>query len=146
MPRPKKYRKVGFLPKISRFGPLGKGHHNLEGIKLKIEELEAIRLKDLEGLSQEECGEKMEVSRQTFQNILESSRKKIADALIHGKRIDIEGGHYRHRNCKYRCSICGKFYNINIKKDEENCPKCGSKEVDCDKNKEICKRLCKNKE
>ena len=76
MARPTKYRKVEFFPEGNYFVPLGKKECELEEVELKVEELEAIRLKDIEGLTQEECAKKMEISRQTFQNIIESGRKK----------------------------------------------------------------------
>ncbi len=62
---------------------------------LTIDEFEAVRLKDLEGLDQGVCAEKMDISQPTFHRLVISARKKIADALTHGKSIKIEGGHYR---------------------------------------------------
>lgn len=76
MARPTKYRTVEFFPEGNSFVPLGKKECELEEVELKVEELEAIRLKDIEGLTQEECAKKMEISRQTFQNIIESGQKK----------------------------------------------------------------------
>jgi len=74
----------------------------LEEINLNYEEMEAIRLKDLEGLLQEEAAGKMNISQSTFHRILVSGRKKVADALFNGKAIEIKGGNfvvgqYRHR-------------------------------------------------
>ncbi len=77
MARPTKYRTVEFFPEGNYFVPLGKKECELEEVELKVEELEAIRLKDIEGLTQEECAKKMEISRQTFQNIIESGRRKL---------------------------------------------------------------------
>jgi predicted DNA-binding protein (UPF0251 family) len=62
---------------------------------LTVDEFEAVRLKDLEGLDQSVCAEMMEISQPTFHRLVTSARKKIADALTHGKTIKIEGGHYR---------------------------------------------------
>jgi len=62
---------------------------------LTIDEFEAVRLKDLEGLDQGVCAEKMDISQPTFHRLVISARKKIADALTYGKSIKIEGGHYR---------------------------------------------------
>jgi predicted DNA-binding protein (UPF0251 family) len=64
----------------------------LQHINLTIDELEAIRLADLEGLYQEQAAQKMNVSRQTFGRIIETAHKKIADALVNGKALLIEGG------------------------------------------------------
>jgi predicted DNA-binding protein (UPF0251 family) len=71
--------------------PEGQEGGALEEIVLKIEELEAMRLKDIEGLNQEQCAEKMNVSRQTFQLILEKARQKTALALVEGKAIRVKG-------------------------------------------------------
>lgn len=62
---------------------------------LTIDEFEAVRLKDLEGLDQDACAEKMDISQPTFHRLVIAARKKIADALTHGKSIKIKGGHYR---------------------------------------------------
>ncbi len=95
MPRPPKWRRVEFLPEITYFKPAGVQLKQLEEIILTVEELEAIRLKDLEGLEQEECAERMGISRPTFCRIINSARSKIADALIKAKAIRIEGGKYQ---------------------------------------------------
>jgi len=65
----------------------------LEHVNLTVDELEVIRLADLEGLYQEDAAKLMNVSRQTLGRILESAHMKIADALVHGKALSIEGGH-----------------------------------------------------
>ena len=67
----------------------------LEAVNLTVDELEAVRLADLEGLYQEAAAEKMRISRQTFGRILESAHKKIADALVNGKALSIQGGEFR---------------------------------------------------
>jgi predicted DNA-binding protein (UPF0251 family) len=64
----------------------------LEEINLTLDELESVRLADLEGLYQEDAAKKMNISRQTFGNIVDSAHKKIADALLNGKALKIEGG------------------------------------------------------
>ncbi|HVI39183.1 MAG TPA: DUF134 domain-containing protein, partial [Anaerovoracaceae bacterium] len=112
---------------------------------LKLEELEAIRLKDLEGMEQEECAARMEVSRPTFQRILISAREKIADSLINGKSILIEGGNFTLNICPVKCSNCNNewmesYENLEaIKSGEYTCPSCGSHQVFCGQN-------CKGKE
>ncbi len=92
MPRRRRRRRVGSKPNQKYFGP-GRGGAPIE-IILKVEELEAIRLKDVEGLSQVKAAEKMEVSQPTFSRILDSAREKIADALVNGKALRVEGGNY----------------------------------------------------
>jgi len=94
MPRPVKCRRVGFIPGITFFKPAGVPLVSLEEVVLTMEESEAIRLKDFLDLDQEEAAKKMGVSQPTFNRILNSARKKIADALVNGKAIRIEGGEY----------------------------------------------------
>ena len=102
--------------------------------------------KQIEDLNQEECAKRMQVSRQTFQNIIDSARKKVAIALTDGKAIKIDGGNYRASFCKFKCFNCGELYEINYEQDKHKCPSCGSDEVICSKKAGICKKWCdKNK-
>jgi predicted DNA-binding protein (UPF0251 family) len=94
MPRPLKCRRVAFLPEATYFKPAGIPLRLLDEVILSVEEAEAIRLKDLEGLEQEQGAEKMNISRPTFQRVLASARQKIADALLNGRAIRIEGGNF----------------------------------------------------
>lgn len=93
MPRPKKWRKVCDLPRINRFGPID-NYDSTSFITLTVDEYETIRLIDLERFKQEECAESMNVARTTVQSIYENARKKIADSLVNGKMLIIEGGEY----------------------------------------------------
>ena len=94
MPRPFKCRRVSFVPGVTYFKPAGIPLRILEENQLSLEETEAIRLKDLEHLEQAECAGKMAISRPTFQRVLASARKKIADSIVYGKALRIEGGNY----------------------------------------------------
>lgn len=143
MPRPTKFRRVEFFPEDTYFVPLGKPKCELEEIVLKVEELEAIRLKDIEGLSQEECAVKMQISRQTFQNIVDAARKKTALALTKGNAIRISGGNYRSKFCKFKCLNCGSVYEINYEQDKHICPSCGSDKVVCSKRAGFCTKWCR---
>lgn len=140
MARPTKWRKIENVPAIPYFIPSNKDVEEVPENILKLEELEAIRLKDLEGLEQGECAEKMEVSRPTFQRILLSAREKIADSLVNGKTIHIEGGNFTRNICPVRCLDCGKewmesFENLeSFKNGEYLCPVCGSIKVVCGQN------------
>jgi predicted DNA-binding protein (UPF0251 family)/DNA-directed RNA polymerase subunit RPC12/RpoP len=137
MARPIKLRRIEHIPAIPYFIPSETDIAELPENILKLEELEAIRLKDLEGLEQEECAEKMEVSRPTFQRILLSAREKVADSLINGKMIHIEGGNFTRNICPIKCSECGKVWKESyeklemVKKGQYVCPECGSSEVVC---------------
>ena len=94
MPRPFRCRRVSFIPGVTYFKPAGIPLRVLEENRLSMEEIEAVRLKDLEHLEQEECAEKMNISRPTFQRVLASARKKIADSVVFGKALRIEGGNF----------------------------------------------------
>ena len=135
--RPTKWR-IENIPSVPYFIPSAKDVEEIPENILKLEELEAIRLKDLEGLEQSECAEKMEVSRPTFQRILLSAREKIADSLVNGKIIHIEGGNFTRNICPVRCLDCGKewvesYENMDsIKNGEYACPACGSAKIACE--------------
>lgn len=146
MARPTKFRRVEFFPEDTYFVPWGKPKCEIEEIELKVEELEAMRLKDIEELNQEECAKRMEVSRQTFQNIIDSARKKIAIALTEGNAIRINGGNYRATFCKFKCFNCGNVYEISYEQDKYNCPSCSSENVICSKKVNFCKKWCNAKE
>jgi len=89
MPRPKLHRRICFNPEIKYFKPRGVTMKELEEIELMPEELEALRLKNVEDFDQNECAKKMHTSQSTFQRILSSAYKKISLALIEGKAIRI---------------------------------------------------------
>ena len=92
MPRPPKPRRVGPAPETVRFKPAGVRARDLEQICLTLDEFEAIRASDLRGERQEEAAERMGVSRQTYGLILSSARRKIAEVVVCGKALRIEGG------------------------------------------------------
>ena len=91
MARPRLFRKIMFNPEIVYFKPRGVPMMDLLEVVLQIDEYEAIRLKDLEGMEQSECAKKMKISQPTFHRLVISARKKIADAIVNGKAIKIEG-------------------------------------------------------
>ncbi len=92
MPRPKCRRQICGTPDKNYFKPRGIPAVNLEEVLLDLDEFEAIRLADYERLYQEEAAAQMNISRQTFGRILDAAHRKIADVLIHGKALQIEGG------------------------------------------------------
>jgi len=103
MTRPRKCRRIAFMPGSTYFKPAGIPIRLIEEVQLTLEETEAIRLKDIEGLDQAGCAERMNVSRPTVQRIIESARKKISDALLNGKSIRIEGGNVEMLPQQYVC-------------------------------------------
>lgn len=150
MARPTKWRRIENVPIVLNFVPSDRAPV-LDKNSLKIEELEAIRLKDLEGLEQEECAGKMGVSRPTFQRILNSAREKIADSLINGKAITVEGGTFTRNICSIRCLDCNKVWLESFERMEASkngeyaCPGCGSPQVTCEHEPggKFCHRHCR---
>ena len=92
MPRPCCQRCIGFSPDATYFKPAGVPLRLLEEVVLSLDELEALRLADFNGQYQEQGAQQMKISRATFARIVEAARKKVADVLIHGKALRIEGG------------------------------------------------------
>ena len=127
MGRPSLRRRVNFIPPVTYFKPAGTPLASLAEVRLLVEEAEAIRLKDLEGLEQEECAQKMSISRTTFSRILDSARGKMADALLNGKAIRIEGGNFEMAVRRFRC-ITGHEWEVPfetmITEPPEFCPEC----------------------
>jgi predicted DNA-binding protein (UPF0251 family) len=126
------WRRVDSLPKINSFKPAGVPLAQLQEIRISIEEAESIRLKDLEGLEQEECAQKMNISRSTFARILLSARQKIADALLNGKAIRIEGGNYELTRRSFRCGNGHEWevpFEVMINRPPELCPTCNTANI-----------------
>jgi len=90
MSRPKKCRCVGCNPNVYYFKPRGIPLVHLEEVSVRLDELEAIRLADYEGLYHEDAAQKMKISRATFGRILDEARHKVAEAIIKGKALKIE--------------------------------------------------------
>ncbi|MEA1959624.1 MAG: DUF134 domain-containing protein [Chloroflexota bacterium] len=133
MPRPMKWRRVAFIPQFTYFKPAGIPMRALDEVALSVEEAEAIRLKDLEGLQQEECATLMYISRPTFHRVLESARTKIADAIINGKAIRIDGGNFEIATRRFRCGNDGVEWDAPIEPIAPArpliCPECNSPQV-----------------
>lgn len=104
MPRPRKLRRVCAMPRLRRFGP--EGGPRAEPVKMTVDEYEAIRLIDLEGMTQEQCADQMEIARTTAQAIYALARKKLAACIVNGLPLVIEGGEYRI--CEHREGRCGR--------------------------------------
>lgn len=130
MSRPPKCRRVEFVPRLTYFKPAGVPIRDLTEVTLTIEELEAIRLKDLGGLEQEACAERMGVSRPTYHRILTSARQKVAEALIKGKAIKVEGGNFQVVIKYFRCLKCGHQWEEKCDhRPESTCPTCDTAEI-----------------
>jgi len=147
--RPKKLRKIECVPPVSYFVPADEEATAADENVLKIEELEALRLKDLEGLEQEECAARMGVSRPTFQRILLCARERVADSLVNGKAVRIEGGNYTRNICRRHCLDCANEWETSYEKMDGMrgaciCPKCNSRNTACQDGKgRFCMRNCR---
>ena len=107
MPRPRKWRKVCCLPESNRFGPLDAKLDPLYFVTMTVDEYETIRLIDLEGFTQEECAAQMNIARTTVQGMYTDARRKLADSLVNGKALIIEGGDYELCNGLEKSCGCG---------------------------------------
>ncbi len=139
MPRPVKPRRISALPETRAFRP--ETETELE-VKLKFDEYEAIRLKDVEGLNQEDAAKRMQISRQTFQLILESARRKIGLALVDGRSIIIDGGDVTVDICRYICASCGHEFDQPLD-GTASCPECGKREAVCKPSESYCEKCCR---
>jgi uncharacterized protein len=128
MARPKQCRRVGSMPGSHYFKPKGIPLSILEEVALAMDEFEAIRLADLEGLYQEQAAERMKVSRQTFGRIIESAHKKIAEALVKGKALKVEGGEFEMASSrKFSCYDCHHSWELPYGTGRpQECPSCKS--------------------
>ena len=132
MPRPTKWRRVAFMPEVTYFKPAGIPLRVLEEVCLPVEEAEALRLKDLDGLEQEECAQKMSISRPTFQRVLGSARQKVADALLNGKAIRIEGGNFQMAIRRFRCLKGHEWdvpFDVMVSMPPQFCPSCNTPNI-----------------
>ena len=133
MPRPIKCRRVEFQPGVTYFKPANIPLRALDEVQLSVEEAEAVRLKDLEGLEQKEAAERMSISRPTFQRVLASGRKKIADALLNGKAIRIEGGSFEMAFSRFRCLNGHEWelpFETMISTPHRICPRCHTPNIE----------------
>ncbi|MBI1880441.1 MAG: DUF134 domain-containing protein [Chloroflexi bacterium] len=132
MPRPRKWRRLRYEPQPAIFKPVGLPLEALERIILLHEELEALRLADLEGQHQAAAAAQMSVSRSTFQRLVTEARRKVALALVNGAALQIEGGTFRVVATRWHCATCGHDWDIvhgSGQGQSESCPACGSSEV-----------------
>jgi predicted DNA-binding protein (UPF0251 family) len=131
MVRPKNCRRVGCLPGSQYFKPRGIPLSTLEEVNLTIDEFEAIRLADLEGLYQDQAAERMNISRQTFGRIIESAHKKVAEALVNGKALKIEGGDFEMKTRrKFQCTECQHIWELPHGTGRpQSCPSCQSADI-----------------
>ena len=129
MPRPRKIRRVSKPPICSRFKPVGIPARLLDVVDLSVDEYEALRLADYEGLEHKDAAEKMGISRPTFTRLIDQSRKKIASGIIEGKEISISGGDFQFMEHVVRCRNCGSTYNY-AQHAPDKCPECNEDDLE----------------
>lgn len=130
MSRPPIERSVAGVPQVTLFKPAGVPARELEQLQLPVDQLEAIRLVDLEGLSHEQAAAVIGVSRQTVGRLLDAGRGTVADALTRGKAIVIGGGQYRVEGQRLRCRVCdARWEGTPGEIADVRCPKCGATDV-----------------
>jgi predicted DNA-binding protein (UPF0251 family) len=127
MARPEKKRDVHEPPRYSRFKPVGVRGSDIEQVMLTLDEYEAIRLADFDGLEHSEAAERMGISRPTFTRLVAKARHKIAIFIIEGRSLVIEGGAVHFSQNLLRCFDCGATYSAAFAGNEAaECPECGS--------------------
>ncbi len=109
MPRPKQDRKISNPPLMQGFKPYGIPRRSVSSVSLQYDEYESIRLLDYAGMNQDQAAEQMNVSRPTLTRIYEKARKTIAQALVEGKTIAIDGGNVQFEKQWFRCKRCFKL-------------------------------------
>lgn len=107
MPRPRIPRRIDTPPRFLHFKPVGVPRRLLETVAVTVDEIEAIRLADREGLDHQPAAERMGISRPTFTRLLEAARTKLATCIIDGKELVIEGGEVDFEHSLQRCRDCG---------------------------------------
>ena len=128
MARPPRCRHVEQLPLSDYFKPRGVPLSEVGEVVLSVDELEALRLADLQGNYQEQAARKMNVSRQTFGRIITAARRKTAEALVEGKALRIEGGEFRVPAIRiFECEECGNLWElVRGRGRPRECPQCQS--------------------
>ncbi len=127
MPRPYKPRLVSAMPRFTLFKPTGIPISLLDEIVLTVDELEALRLKDIEKLEQNECAARMKVAQSTLQRILVSAHEKVARAIVEGKVLRIHGGPYALQG-EQLCGRCRR-HRMGFKvpgPTGDDCPDCSN--------------------
>ena len=136
MPRPRRTRRIDIPPRFTHFKPVGVPRRLLESVTLTVDEFEAIRLADYEGLDQQPASELMEISRPTFSRLVEAARRKLAQSVIEGRELRIEGGEVDFAHTVQRCNDCGDEKlqpatdAAEDDTDDASCDTCGSENVE----------------
>lgn len=129
MARNPKARAISHPPLFTTFKPAGVAGTKLETITLELDEYEAIRLADYDGLEHEQAAQAMGISRSTFTRLVERARKKMASMLIEGAKLVIDGGSIHFKENIYQCKACNHRFRASILEERRECPMCHSAEL-----------------
>lgn len=129
MARPKSRRLIHNPPLFASFKPAGVRGRDLNNLEMSLDELEALRLADYEGLTQDDAALEMDISRSTFSRLVESARCKSAEFLLEGKRLIIGGGPVHFKQNRLRCTSCGRIVVVDIGDNITTCTHCGSSDL-----------------
>lgn len=129
MTRPRKNRFVWGNPVSNFFKPAGIRLSEIDHLALTFDEFEAVRLADREGLYQEEAAKIMNISRQTFGRVLQEAHRKIAECLVQGKALKIEGGNYVTAENIFNCRGCGNMWGRQPDRIPDKCPECENSNI-----------------
>ena len=130
MRKPYRKRRIHLPPNFKNFKPSGISRSHLKSLTITVDEYEALRLADYEGLEHLQASEMMDISRPTFTRLIEKARNKIARAIIEGMEIVVEGGNIEFQNTLCRCRDCGDEQISPASELIEDCPECGSDNVE----------------
>lgn len=123
---PYRKRRIQMPPRFGHFKPAGVPRRLLKRIELTLDEYEAIRLADYDGLEHLEAAEQMNISRSTFTRLIEKARHKVAEVVVDGREMVIEGGNIDLVNTLLRCVDCGELTPGPVESEAKKCRDCGS--------------------
>ncbi len=129
MSRPKRQRMIDKPPLYAGFKPIGITGSELTTLEMSLDEYEAMRLADFQGLSQEDAAGEMEISRPTFSRLIEEARNKCARFFIEGRKLVIKGGPVHFRENLIRCHDCGRLFTLGLDDEIMTCPSCESENL-----------------
>ena len=129
MARKEIMRIVNQPPLFQSFKPTGIASKFLNQTILSLDEYEALRLADYDGMTQAEAADEMQISRPTFTRLIEKARQKMVEFLIKGNQLTIDGGNIHFSNNVFKFTNCAQTFILNINETVNHCPSCESEQV-----------------
>ncbi|MBT4033777.1 MAG: DUF134 domain-containing protein [Candidatus Marinimicrobia bacterium] len=123
-------RRIASPPRFGNFKPSGIPRISLKQVVITLDEYEAFRLADFEGYDHLEASVQMDISRPTFSRLIEKARSKVAHAIVEGLELVIEGGNIDFSQGMHRCLDCGDEQLHALNKTVDDCPECGSEDME----------------